>query len=516
MTAPVLKLQVSTSTRPLHDDVREFFQQRQASFGAMNLLSRHLPEQERVHELVRNVMTVDYAIGRAFDLPLYTDHIRGFAEYWGRSASPVTLLDSKRTNYLEHFEKLSTLSDRELAAAFGTAVGDSMDTFNLFTPKQCNLACRGCYAASVAVDKKPYDDEQVSSYFEGAKRIIAQARALGAKTVYTSGDGEPTIFPKFFDLLEHISGLGMKWLFFTAGLSFSSESNAVLTWEQIRPYTAEHIVRRIAADIEANEQRGEAKPVAKALLLELARYRDSIEIYHSMWSTDAQTNTSWRRPRLGDYDYVTVEVRGRPISVPSSLLDMMDVVFPGEHRANLGIEMPVSHVSVSEMSDIAAYVVDNGLKSYFEPAISTGHNKAESLARVSEQERSILAPLMVRSLCSFRNLHQPTVKLWHTGTHSTFRVSPGMGVDVRDLDKAGVLDAMLVGEGDGGFFAAAHGPLIVHTNYAFVTGCKCNEFSKRFVSDRENLGREWREIAGIVDSARLTPANVEQALLAKA
>ena len=509
-------MQLYVPKRSLADDVRTFYGARQASFGAMNLLSRHLPTPTRVHELVMNVMTIDYAIGRAYDIPAYVRYIREFAEYWGLSASPVTLLDEGRTKYLDHFQRISALSDGALASELRTAASDSMDTFNLFTPKQCNLACRGCYAASVAIDKQPYDEDQIESYFEGAKRIIAQARTLGAKTVYTSGDGELTIYPKFFDLLEHIAGLGMKWLFFTAGLSFSSEANAVQTWNLCRPHMGAHIARRIASDIERFQGSGEKKPVAKALLFELARHRDAIEVYHSIWSTNAKTNTAWRRPGLDDYDYVTTVVRGKPISVPSSLLDMMEVVFPGEHRANFGVEMPVSHVSAAEVSDVAAFVVDNGMKSYFEPAISTGHNKGESLAAAGDEYRQDLAPLLVRSLCSFRNLHQPTVKLWHTGTQNTFRISPGMGVDMRDLKLTGVIDAMEVGDHEGGFFAAVHSPLIVHANYAYVTGCKCNDFSKRLVTDRENLTREWQEIAALVEPSKLTPANIEAALVASA
>jgi hypothetical protein len=513
MTARAMQLYVPK--RPLRDDVRAFFASRQASFGAMNLLSRHLPAPERVHQLVKNVMTVDYAIGRALGLPAYVQYVKDFAEYWGLSAAPVTLLDQGRRVYVEHFGRLSALGESELAGLVESVAGDTMDTFNLFSPKQCNLACRGCYAAAVPVDKKPFDDEQVATYFEGAKRVIAQARALGAKTVYTSGDGELTIFPKFFDLLEHIEGLGMKWLFFTAGLSFSSEPNAVETWKHSRESMSPHIARRIREDIERFAASGERKPVAKALLFELARHRDAIEVYHSIWSTDPKTNTQWRQPRIDDYDYVSVAVRGATISLPSSVLDMMEVVFPGEHRASFGIEMPVSHVSAVDLGEVAAFVVDNGLKSYFEPAISTGHNKGEQLAPVADDYKQAVAPLLVRSLCSFRNLHQPTVKLWHDGSRSTFRISPGMGVDVRDLERAGIGEALTIDMEDGGFFAAVHSPLIVHANYAFVTGCKCNDFSKRLLHDRENLTREWQDITRLVDTKRLTSESVIGALRAR-
>ena len=87
---------------------------------------------------------------------------------------------------------------------------------------------------------------------------------------------------------------------------------------------------------------------------------------------------------------------------------------------------------------------------------------------------------------------------------------------MRDLKLTGVIDAMEVGDHEGGFFAAVHSPLIVHANYAYVTGCKCNDFSKRLVTDRENLTREWQEIAALVEPSKLTPANIEAALVASA
>ena len=95
--------------------------------------------------------------------------------------------------------QLQTLGPAELLRACRAAASDCIDVVHLFAPKQCNMACVGCYASAVAIDKEPYRDGDAEAYFENAKDVILQAKQMGAHSVHTSGDGEITAFPKFFD-----------------------------------------------------------------------------------------------------------------------------------------------------------------------------------------------------------------------------------------------------------------------------------------------------------------------------
>lgn len=494
-------------------DVLEFFNSKRGAFGALNLLDSHLPTHARVRELVKNVMTVDYAIGRAFNLPDYTRYVSGFAEASTHVGSLPGLNSLAPYAYQRHAEQLAGANAQSLANMMGEAISNSMEAFNLFSPKQCNLSCKGCYSSAVPVEKRPFEESMVQSYFDRATQIILEAKALGAQVVYTSGDGEVTIFPKFFDLLEFIEAQNMQWVFFTAGLSFSSEENARITWETSRLYLSTAVRERIEADIRRYASESEPKPIAKSFLAELARHRDSIQVYHSIWSTNPRLNSSWRRPGAGDYDYVTVESRGRDLYLPSSIPEMMNSVFPEPYRHRFGLEMPVSHLSYEEIGTVATFVFDNGLRSYFEPAIMTGRNKGGSLEAAPDEELFALSPVLVRSLCSFRNIHQPTVKFLSSEQQHSFHISPGMGVDLQDLASAGVLGSTNIPALSGGFFAAVHSPLMVHANYAYITGCKCNDFAKALTNDRARLVGEWQRNAQLIEVQQLTPEAIYGRLL---
>ena len=203
---------LNKGNKTLTPDVWNFFANKKGSFGCMNLLPNHLPEKERAAELVKNVITVDFSTSCAYGILEYSHQVKSFCD--------------RHFEFASHLAHLMSISKPMLADYFDKAVGATMDTVNIFSPKQCNLACKGCYTASKSVLVEPYAKDFVESYYSATKTVIAQARELGAKVIYTSGDGELTTFPRFFDLLEHVAENGMQWLFFTAGLIFSSEEAA--------------------------------------------------------------------------------------------------------------------------------------------------------------------------------------------------------------------------------------------------------------------------------------------------
>ncbi|UGY94324.1 radical SAM protein [Streptomyces gobiensis] len=492
---------IAQETAPsIPPDVLDFFTSRRGAFGAMNLLPSHLPTEARIRQLVKNVMTVDYGIGIAYNAPLYEEYLQSFADESARSCGTVGLDNTHGSVYADQLARLRSLDGTQLAHEVSKASTDTMETVNLFIPKQCNMSCRGCYAAAVPVTTRPYTDSLVESYFQGSLAMARQAKLLGARTVYTSGDGEPTLFPRFFDLLEEFQKQGMQWLLFTAGLAFSSESAAESVWESARQHLRGVSRERIARRLHDFSRDGQPDPTVRALLAELAEYREQVQIYHSLWSPDAARNSAIRRPLTGDYRYVTVDSRGTELSLPSSLIAMIDQIFTGDLRERLGIEMPVSDISVFDLPAVAAYVVDRGLRSYFEPTILTGRNKARDLGEAPPAALAASAPLLVRTLCGFRNVHQPTVKYVEHRAGNGFAASPGMGVDTSDLWSMGVLGPLMIDEGDDGLFSAVHSPLMAYANYVHITGCKCNDFAAELARDRETIAARWREISAVMPS----------------
>ncbi len=80
----------------------------------------------------------------------------------------------------------------------------------LETSLLCNLRCEYCYRES----GEPKDNEMT---YEELVNIVHQAKDLGARSVVIIGGGEPTVYPRFKELVEIIHGLGMIPVIITNG-----------------------------------------------------------------------------------------------------------------------------------------------------------------------------------------------------------------------------------------------------------------------------------------------------------
>jgi radical SAM protein with 4Fe4S-binding SPASM domain len=74
----------------------------------------------------------------------------------------------------------------------------------------CNLRCVYCYAEA----GRPEADEMSFAEIQDA---VQQAVDLGARKVVVLGGGEPCLYPRFRDLVEHLDGLGVDTEVFTNG-----------------------------------------------------------------------------------------------------------------------------------------------------------------------------------------------------------------------------------------------------------------------------------------------------------
>jgi radical SAM protein with 4Fe4S-binding SPASM domain len=76
--------------------------------------------------------------------------------------------------------------------------------------RACNLRCVYCYADA----GRPGADEMS---FEEIQAAVQQAVDLGARKVVVLGGGEPCLYPRFRDLVEHLDSLGVGVEVFTNG-----------------------------------------------------------------------------------------------------------------------------------------------------------------------------------------------------------------------------------------------------------------------------------------------------------
>jgi MoaA/NifB/PqqE/SkfB family radical SAM enzyme len=94
----------------------------------------------------------------------------------------------------------------------------------LETNKSCNLRCRYCYAGSG-------EDSVEIADFNILKSIISEAKELGIKSVVVIGGGEPTLYPRFRELVAYIDFLGIIPVVF---------SNTVLMTEELAEFLYKH------------------------------------------------------------------------------------------------------------------------------------------------------------------------------------------------------------------------------------------------------------------------------------
>jgi radical SAM protein with 4Fe4S-binding SPASM domain len=77
--------------------------------------------------------------------------------------------------------------------------------------RRCNLRCVYCYAAAGEAAR---DELSLSEL----RDVVEQARELGARRIVLLGGGEPLLFHRLPELIEHIAGLGLSQALFTNGI----------------------------------------------------------------------------------------------------------------------------------------------------------------------------------------------------------------------------------------------------------------------------------------------------------
>ncbi|MBE0481363.1 MAG: radical SAM protein [Dehalococcoidia bacterium] len=100
--------------------------------------------------------------------------------------------------------------------AYGARDAARLLAIRLETNRSCNLRCRYCYAESESkLDHATPVDE--------LERVVRQAQDLGALSVVVIGGGEPTIHPRFRDLISLIHSLGMVPVVFTNTMTMTAD-----------------------------------------------------------------------------------------------------------------------------------------------------------------------------------------------------------------------------------------------------------------------------------------------------
>lgn len=111
-----------------------------------------------------------------------------------------------------------TFTGQELKEAIR---GDRLLNVSIDLSNECNLNCPYCYTASANSAKREKKD---CLSFEEYKEIIIRLKDAGTKTVNIVGEGEPTMYSYFDELVEFISLQGMKVLLATNGILLATNN----------------------------------------------------------------------------------------------------------------------------------------------------------------------------------------------------------------------------------------------------------------------------------------------------
>jgi len=89
-------------------------------------------------------------------------------------------------------------------------------TLSIFMDSGCNLKCKYCFTNA---GKKSKNNLSLEEY----KRIISEAKELGAKTVLIAGYGEPLLDEKLLPIIKYTTELDMTTVFFTNNIMITKE-----------------------------------------------------------------------------------------------------------------------------------------------------------------------------------------------------------------------------------------------------------------------------------------------------
>ena len=115
-----------------------------------------------------------------------------------------------------------TFLGKELREAI---LGDRLLNVSLDLSNECNLNCPYCFTAPANSSQR--EKKATCLTFEEYKEIVIRLKEAGTRTINIIGEGEPTMYAHFDDLVKFISLQGIKVCVSTNGILLASQSNRI-------------------------------------------------------------------------------------------------------------------------------------------------------------------------------------------------------------------------------------------------------------------------------------------------
>ena len=86
------------------------------------------------------------------------------------------------------------------------------------TTRRCNLQCIGCRFHSPISKKSPFVGDTIMDIpFDLYKKLCDDLKTMGTNTIHLTGEGEPLLHPRIFDMISAAKGVGLHVILLTNG-----------------------------------------------------------------------------------------------------------------------------------------------------------------------------------------------------------------------------------------------------------------------------------------------------------
>lgn len=313
---------------------------------------------------IRNNMTIDYVFG-------HRDILEEFI--------------MKNQEFESHYTRLTEFSQTALLEQARKAANKSVLMTIIMLTGRCNANCGIC-----CTDRK---NKLIELNLAEIKSIMYQTKALGSRTLYIPGEGEPFLDKAFWKILDYAKLLSMEVIVFTNGLILSNDKLAFKEWG----VTSEDIVKA------------------------LKEY--PIYIYHKLWSSDPDLVTEMMGVTADAYKFVAFDFGESTINIPKGLQLLI------EHLPNyrVGIETVVTNRNLEEIvRNFIPFVHHTRIKSYIEPILHSGRYLGRFEFDLKPEQQRTIDPWLSRKKRCRRLGYKIMV---HNSGHLSF----GITVDLAKL-----------------------------------------------------------------------------------
>ncbi len=217
-----------------------------------------------------------------------------------------------RPDWQRFYEMLHTTSRTGIEEYLVHARQQSLAFLTLMLTGACNADCPICYT-----DRRRKHKELGA---EDRRRVITEAKELGAQFIYVPGEGEPTIDSGWWEFLETCRDLELPAIVFTNGMIFGDENACQRYW-------------------------GLTCAEAAARLLEYPVY-----LYVKYWTADAKLAAQMLAVSPARLPYERWD--GTP--VPRGLATLLDTL----PRERMGVEVVIERRNADEVADVIAPFTD--------------------------------------------------------------------------------------------------------------------------------------------------------------